>query len=137
MRPPKSALLYGGIAVAAAGFALIAFTWIQVAPLESVALQIPYLVSGGLTGLGLVIVGATTVNIHAKRREGAERERQAQQLLEILRQVTVALDLPQPEGSPATDDAGWEGEQSATPDDDGNPTPAATGDATEDLQWQR
>lgn len=117
MRPASPGLLYAGLGVAGAGFALIAFAWGQVAGLESVALQIPYVVSGGLTGLGLVIVGATAVNIHVKRREAAERERQSAQLLEILRQVTTALGVAPPPGEPDADEPDAE-------------------DATEDLTWQ-
>lgn len=97
MRPIRPTLLYVGIVLVAAGFALIAFSWGQVAGLESVPLQLPYLLSGGLTGLGLIIVGATAVNIHAKRREAAERERQTQQLMEILRQVTSVLEGGSPQ----------------------------------------
>lgn len=141
MRPPKPALLYAGIVIAAAGFALIAFTWSQVAPLESVALQLPYLVSGGLTGLGLVIVGATAVNVHAKRREGAERERQTQQLLEVLRQVTAALDdAPPTDAAEGDADGAWERPGAPEGNGDANPGHATSDegeDATEDLLWQR
>lgn len=87
MRRFGPALLYGGVLVAAGGFVLIAVTWGRVAALESVALQMPYVVSGGLTGLAMVIVGATAVNVHAKLREGMQREQQVQQLSAILTEI--------------------------------------------------
>jgi len=43
-----------GILVCATGFGLIAFTWSRVAGTLNVALQLPFFVSGGLTGLGLI-----------------------------------------------------------------------------------
>ncbi|MBW3661724.1 MAG: hypothetical protein KY469_01385 [Actinobacteria bacterium] len=116
MRPTSPILLYIGLAVTAAGFALIAMTWGRVAPLDSVALQLPYLVSGGLTGLGLIIVGAVMLNVHAKRREAAQRERQTQQLLEILRRlspetddgsVPEAADATEPEDPSGTEELAW------------------------------
>lgn len=132
MRPTSSVLLYVGLAVTAAGFALIAWTWGQVAPLESVALQLPYFVSGGLTGLGLIIVGAVILNVHAKRREAAQRERQTQQLLEILRQLSPAVgdasaEPPEDEGR-GPEGAGWEPPAASEPE---NPSD------TEELERRR
>jgi hypothetical protein len=84
---------YAGIAVAAIGFALIAFAWSKVAGIaDNVALQLPYLVSGGLTGLGLVMVGVTIVNVAAKRRDGLLRQQQTQLLADALEELRTALD---------------------------------------------
>lgn len=134
MRPVRPALLYGGVVVVAAGFALIALTWGKVAGLDAVALQLPYLVSGGLTGLGLVIVGATAVNVHTKLREGAERERQSQQLSEILGQVMVALGGT---SGIAPGDNGHTVAPDADPSD-AEPSDTTAGDEgdTADLQWR-
>ena len=84
---------YVGIAVAALGFVLIAFAWGKVAGIaDNVALQLPYLVSGGLTGLGLVMVGVTIVNVAAKRRDAQERQQQTQLLADALTELRNALD---------------------------------------------
>lgn len=80
-------LTYAGIGLAVAGFVLISFAWGQTASREAVALQIPYLISGGLTGLGLIVLGATTINIGAKVGEAAARARQLAQLTALLREV--------------------------------------------------
>lgn len=86
---------YVGIAIAALGFALIAFAWGKVAGIaDNVALQMPYLVSGGLTGLGLVMVGVTIVNVAAKRRDAQERQQQTQLLADALAELRNALDRP-------------------------------------------
>jgi len=78
---------YVGVVVAAVGFAIIGLTWADVAVLRNVAQQTPYLVSGGITGLGLVMVGLIFVNVSAKRQDGAERSRQLQTLTETMQAV--------------------------------------------------
>jgi hypothetical protein len=84
---------YVGIIVAAAGFALIFYAWSKVAGIaDNVALQMPYLVSGGLTGLGLVMVGVTIINVAAKRRDARLREQQTQLLADALHELRSALD---------------------------------------------
>ena len=93
--PPLSPIpTYAGIAIAAIGFALIAFAWSKVAGIaDNVALQMPYLVSGGLTGLGLVMVGVTVVNVAAKRRDGLLRQQQTELLADALHELRTTLDL--------------------------------------------
>ena len=84
---------YIGIAVAAVGFGLIFYAWSKVAGIaDNVALQLPYLVSGGLTGLGLVMVGVTIVNIAAKRRDARLRQQQTELLADALHELRSALD---------------------------------------------
>ena len=87
---------YVGIAIAAIGFALIAFAWSKVAGIaDNVALQMPYLVSGGLTGLGLVMVGVTIVNVAAKRRDSLLRQQQTELLADALHELRTTLELGQ------------------------------------------
>lgn len=83
---------YLGIGVAAVGFVLIAFAWGQVAGETNVALQMPYLVSGGMVGLALVLVGLTIVNVAAKRRDAALRGQQTQLLADALHELRGALE---------------------------------------------
>ena len=91
MRPVGPTITYVGIAVAAAGFAVIMYSWGEVAALTNVALQMPYLLSGGLVGLGLILAGLTLVNINAKRQDAAARERQLGQVREVLTEVKALL----------------------------------------------
>jgi hypothetical protein len=81
-----------GLVVTAAGFGLIAFTWGKTAALVNVAEQIPYLVSGGLSGLGLILLGLLVVNLSAKRREAAERARQLEEVRDALVQLRTAIE---------------------------------------------
>jgi hypothetical protein len=81
-----------GVVVAAAGLVLIAIAWGRTAGLLNVALQVPYVVSAGFTGLGLVVVGLTLVSISAKRADAAERTRQLRELREVLVDLRRALE---------------------------------------------
>lgn len=92
LRPLSPVPTYVGIAVTLLGFVLILLAWGQTAGEVNVALQVPYLISAGLTGLGLVMVGVTIVNISAKRRDSALREQQTELLADALRELSAALD---------------------------------------------
>jgi hypothetical protein len=81
-----------GVLVAAVGLVLIAVAWGKVAGLTVVGLQMPYLVSAGFTGLGLVVVGLAITNISAKRADAAERSRQLRELREVLADLRAELD---------------------------------------------
>ena len=92
LRPLSPVPTYLGIAVAAIGFVAIVFAWAQSAGETNVALQVPYLISGGMVGLGLVMVGVTVVNVAAKRRDALLREQQTELLAAALRELSAALD---------------------------------------------
>lgn len=92
LRPLSPVPTYVGIAVAALGFVLIAVAWGAVAGQTNVALQVPYLVSGGIAGLALVMVGLTVISVAARRRDALLREQQTQLLADALRELGAALD---------------------------------------------
>lgn len=92
LRPLSPTPTFLGIGVAAVGFVLLAIAWGQVAGETNVALQMPYLISGGLFGLALVMVGLTVVSVAAKRRDAALREQQIQLLADALRELRRALE---------------------------------------------
>jgi len=81
-----------GVVVAAAGFALIGYAWAKVAGLVDVWKQMPYVVSAGLPGLGLVMTGLVIVNVSARRQDGAARARQMATLTEAMRALQQSLD---------------------------------------------
>ena len=91
LRPGSPVPVYVGIAFCLAGFGLLAYTWGRVADEVQVYRQLPYLVSGGFTGLALVLIGVTVVNVAAKRADAADRERQHDQLTAALRELHAAL----------------------------------------------
>jgi len=83
---------YIGVVVALAGFGLIAYSWAKVAGLVDVWRQMPYLVSAGLPGLGLILTGLVIVNVSARRQDSAARERQMATLTEAMRDLQRSLD---------------------------------------------
>jgi cytochrome c biogenesis protein CcdA len=90
LAPESPVPVYVGVGLIALGFSLIAYTWGRVAGTLSVALQLPYVISGGLTGLALVVVGATVISVATKRRDAVLRARQLDELSEVLRLIASA-----------------------------------------------
>jgi hypothetical protein len=82
---PSSTLpVYLGVVVAALGFVLLVIGWSDVAGTVDVGRQMPYLMSTGLPGIALVMVGLVLVNISVRRQDSAERARQMGALTESL-----------------------------------------------------
>jgi len=90
--PASTIPTYVGLAVALAGFVLMAIGWAKVAGLVDVWRQMPYLLSAGLPGLGLVMTGLVVVNVSARRQDAAARARQTAMLAEALRDLQRTLD---------------------------------------------
>ncbi|GAA5120254.1 hypothetical protein [Haloechinothrix salitolerans] len=81
-----------GLVLALAGFGAIVFTWSKVAGLTNVAEQMPYLVSGGIAGLVLIIAGATVIDVVVRRRDSKERTEQLAQMTRALAEVREMLE---------------------------------------------
>ena len=87
LRPLSPVPTITGVVVAAIGLLLIAVAWSGVAGEANVARQIPYLVSGGVFGIALVLIGLTVINVASKRRETALREQQTRLLADAVDQL--------------------------------------------------
>src|SRR5213078_3689747 len=92
LRTAYAAWVWAGVALCAVGFGLLVYTWGRVAGLLNVALQLPYVVSGGFTSIGLILVGLTLVNVATKRQDAAERSRQLSELRELLSEMRSRLE---------------------------------------------
>lgn len=90
--PASHVLTYVGIAVTVVGFGLIGYAWVKVAALVDVWRQMPYVVSAGLPGLGLVMTGLVVINVSARRQDGASRARQMATLAEALHELQSSID---------------------------------------------
>lgn len=82
-----STVVWLGVLCIAAAFGVIAYSWGQVADTINVGLQMPYIVSGGITALALIVVGATLINAAVKRQDATARERQIQELRTVLEDI--------------------------------------------------
>lgn len=76
-----------GIAVCLLGFLLIYLGWNGAGSFNDIRQQFPYLVSGGIAGLGLVVVGTALLVIEAVRAERAELQSTLVELREALATV--------------------------------------------------
>ncbi len=92
-----------GVGLAFVGIVMLVIAWVRTARLTDVALQIPYVIAAGFTGLGLVVAGLTAVNLAAKHTEAAERRRQSAELRGLLSELRTALTDHAP-SDPADDD---------------------------------
>jgi hypothetical protein len=61
-----------GVALVVAGFVAIFLAWNGAAGKDYIEGQLPYLISGGLVGLGLIGAGLTVINVQARRADQAE-----------------------------------------------------------------
>lgn len=61
-----------GLAVCVAGFVVIFLGWNGAASFNDLRQQFPYLISGGIAGLGLVLVGCALLLVELVRRERTE-----------------------------------------------------------------
>lgn len=88
-----------GLGVALLGFLVIAFAWDGAAELDYAQGQLPYLLSGGFGGLGLVVLGAALVVADGHRRDRAALEQRLAELTDALRAANPeppAANLPAP-----------------------------------------
>jgi len=81
-----------GVGITAAGLVLITIAWGRTAALTNVALQVPYVISAGFTGLALVIVGLVIVNVSIKAQISRQRTAQLMELRELIEDLRRAVD---------------------------------------------
>jgi hypothetical protein len=82
---PKSAL-YTAVGLIGLGFIVIFLAWNGAAGKDYVQGQVPYVISGGLGGLGLVVCGLAVVVIQAVRRDAAETRQKLDELIDAIRE---------------------------------------------------
>lgn len=85
-----------GVALVVAGFIALFLAWNGAAGLDHVEGQLPYLISGGLSGLGLIGAGLTVVNVQARRQDQAELLARLEELTEALAERGAEVAPPEP-----------------------------------------
>lgn len=86
-----TAAVWAGVGLLAAGFAAIFYSWARVAGKLDVAEQLPYLVSGGIIGLALIIVGIGVADVAIRTQDRHERRHQVAQLDRALDELHDAV----------------------------------------------
>lgn len=101
-RTQNHTAIWTGVGVALMGFAVIGLAWNSASELDFIQGQFPYLVSGGLTGIGLIVVGVGVLLMEILRRDGAERAVQMERLASSLAQLSTTLGADDPYDATAT-----------------------------------
>lgn len=73
-----------GVLLVVAGFIALFLAWNGAANKDYVEGQLPYLISGGLVGMGLIGAGLTVVNVQARRQDQAELVAKLDELTDAL-----------------------------------------------------
>lgn len=90
------ALMLGGITLGALGFSIIGIAWNGAAELDFVQGQFPFFISGGLTGIGLIVVGAALMVLDTMRRDAQARSEEIDELTATVRALRRHLSPPDP-----------------------------------------
>ena len=91
-----------GLAFCVAGFAVIWAGWNGAASYNDIRKQFPYLISGGVAGLALVVIGVGLMVIQSQRADRVQLEANLHELRQILDRLTG---LPASNGAEAADAA--------------------------------
>jgi hypothetical protein len=88
LRDPRVSVTLALSAAVIVGFALVAASYQGVAPLLFVPKQVPFVVSGGVAGLGLIGTALMALRVHLDRIEAAQERRE---LADIQRRALLLL----------------------------------------------
>lgn len=91
MQHSNSLTTWIGLLLAAVGFGIIWRAWDGASNLDYIQGQFPYLISGGITGLGLIVLGVGLLLIEALRRDAARRRDQLERLTAVMRELHALL----------------------------------------------
>ena len=101
LKPPRLALKLGasagvwvGLVIAALGFGTIFYSWVKVAATLDVGRQMPYVVSGAMTGLGMIVIGIAVVDMAVRRQDRIERRQQLASMRHVLEELRAVMDAP-------------------------------------------
>jgi hypothetical protein len=87
-----SAGVWVGLVIAALGFGTIFYSWVKVAATLDVGRQMPYVVSGAMTGLGMIVIGIAVVDMAVRRQDRVERRQQLATMRHVLEELRVVMD---------------------------------------------
>ena len=83
-----------GVAVLLIGFVVIFLGWNGAASFNDLRQQFPYVISGGIAGLAIVVVGAALLLVEALRTERAELQSSIDELRRAIESMTTTASAP-------------------------------------------
>jgi hypothetical protein len=99
-RATPSVAAWAAAVLVVAGFVAIVISWRGAAATASIALQMPFVVSGAFAGLGLVVFGATLAHIELTRRLAAEEEAALRTIVDSAARTVISLRDTAPTSAP-------------------------------------
>jgi hypothetical protein len=105
MERPSRLPLYVGIALLIAGWAVIFIGWYQSGQQDLETGQLPYVISGGFGGFGLIIMGVIAILADVVRQAESKLRRSAEELhrrMEELAEVFVRQEASSRQAQPAS-----------------------------------
>jgi len=90
VRGPAKLASYLATMLVLSGFGLIGLAWYSVSELSLIQGQFPYLLSGGLGGLGLIVAGMAVLLVQTVREQSARERAQLNELHVAILRVTLA-----------------------------------------------
>ena len=91
------------------GFVLIVIAWNGAAGVDYTQGQIPYLISGGVAGLGLIVMGAALIVDESNRRDRVVIEQRLEELVAATNRIASV------QGNGSAPPAAADGDSTATP----------------------
>ncbi|MEA3077694.1 MAG: hypothetical protein QOF60_2602 [Actinomycetota bacterium] len=79
-----------GIGLAVLGFVLLFLGWNGAASYDRVPAQVPYLISGGMAGLALVVLGGAALIVQGAREDRAQLQRSIDELRAAVERIGLA-----------------------------------------------
>jgi hypothetical protein len=80
VRPPSRLPLYLGVLLLVAGWAVLTIGWYQAGQQDLETGQIPYVISGGFGGFGLILMGIISILVDVVRQAESKLRRSAEEL---------------------------------------------------------
>ena len=101
IEPPSRLPLYLGIVLLVGGWVVLLLGWYQAGQQDLETGQIPYVISGGFGGFGLILMGIISILVDVVRQAESKLRRSADELHRRMEELAETFTLEQARTRPA------------------------------------